>query len=185
MSNYENAPATLLLATHCACCGRPLVDAISVETGIGPDCRRKYMSKSEGSDDAARIAANKIVYRLALAISSSGPKAVGAILADGSLDKLRSLGFMKLTDKLIKATMPIQITESDGMLVVRAPYDESAVTAQRAIPGRRWNAELKSNAFPSAQRAAVWSMLRRYYAGLAGIGPRGAFVVPDEERAAA
>ena len=40
--SYENAPATQLIATHCACCGRPLVDAASVERGVGPECARKY-----------------------------------------------------------------------------------------------------------------------------------------------
>lgn len=39
---YENAPATKLLATHCCMCSRPLVDAESVEAGIGPDCRKKH-----------------------------------------------------------------------------------------------------------------------------------------------
>lgn len=28
MSNYENAPATVMLATHCAMCARPLVDSV-------------------------------------------------------------------------------------------------------------------------------------------------------------
>lgn len=41
MSNYENAPATILLATHCCVCGRPLCDSDSVEIGIGPTCRGK------------------------------------------------------------------------------------------------------------------------------------------------
>lgn len=36
MSSYETAPATRKLATHCVCCGRPLVDARSVSLGIGP-----------------------------------------------------------------------------------------------------------------------------------------------------
>jgi hypothetical protein len=40
--SYENAPATKLLATHCACCARPLVDAVSVEAGVGPDCRKSH-----------------------------------------------------------------------------------------------------------------------------------------------
>ena len=37
--SYENAPATMLVATHCCVCNRPLVDADSVEMGIGPTCR--------------------------------------------------------------------------------------------------------------------------------------------------
>jgi len=42
MTTYENAPATRLLATRCACCGRKLVDALSVQTGIGPECRTRH-----------------------------------------------------------------------------------------------------------------------------------------------
>lgn len=37
MNTYENAPATKMLATNCVVCGRALVDAVSVEMGIGPD----------------------------------------------------------------------------------------------------------------------------------------------------
>lgn len=40
--SYESAPATILLATRCACCGRELLDAESVEKGMGPTCRRKH-----------------------------------------------------------------------------------------------------------------------------------------------
>lgn len=40
--SYESAPATKMLATHCACCARPLVDAVSVEAGVGPECRRRH-----------------------------------------------------------------------------------------------------------------------------------------------
>ncbi len=40
--SYENSPACKLIATTCCCCGHPLVDAVSVEAGIGPDCRKKW-----------------------------------------------------------------------------------------------------------------------------------------------
>jgi len=40
--SYENAETTLFLATHCAVCGRPLVDADSVHHAVGPDCRKRY-----------------------------------------------------------------------------------------------------------------------------------------------
>ena len=40
--SYENAPATKMLAAYCACCARPLVDAESVETGMGPVCRKSH-----------------------------------------------------------------------------------------------------------------------------------------------
>lgn len=38
----SDAPAYALLATHCACCGRPLKDSVSVTRGIGPECFGKY-----------------------------------------------------------------------------------------------------------------------------------------------
>ncbi|MGA1213853.1 MAG: DUF6011 domain-containing protein, partial [Solirubrobacterales bacterium] len=31
-----------LTATHCACCGIGLRDALSVSRGIGPECSRKH-----------------------------------------------------------------------------------------------------------------------------------------------
>lgn len=40
--SYETAPATIMLATQCACCRRPLVDAVSIETGMGPVCRKRH-----------------------------------------------------------------------------------------------------------------------------------------------
>ena len=59
---YETAPATLLVATHCACCARPLVDAVSVERGCGPDCSRRYgIADAQGPADA--LTALACLYR--------------------------------------------------------------------------------------------------------------------------
>lgn len=56
MSDYENAPAAAMLATHC-CCGRPLLDAVSVEAGIGPDCRKKHgFDEAQTAPDWAAVA---------------------------------------------------------------------------------------------------------------------------------
>lgn len=42
MTNYVNAAATKFVSTHCACCGKALVDADSVQAGVGPDCRAMH-----------------------------------------------------------------------------------------------------------------------------------------------
>jgi hypothetical protein len=42
MSNYINATATKFIATNCACCGKALVDADSVQTAVGPECRKRH-----------------------------------------------------------------------------------------------------------------------------------------------
>jgi hypothetical protein len=48
---YLAAPATAILATHCCLCGRALLDAASVERGLGPTC-----AKRAGVGDAAHPA---------------------------------------------------------------------------------------------------------------------------------
>jgi gamma-glutamylaminecyclotransferase len=63
MNGYENAPATRLLATSCACCGRALLDAISVEAGIGPDCREKYgYGEAQGRRERGNFAMTVLTY---------------------------------------------------------------------------------------------------------------------------
>jgi hypothetical protein len=205
--SYTNSTACRLLATTCCVCNRPLVDAVSVQAGIGPDCRKKYMGKLEG---AARDEANQIVHALALIVSGfkpttvtglsteavqtayalGGAGAVGAMLAatheQGAslLDRLRVLGFDKLADKFEKVWLPVRITQVGQEICLEAPYDDGAVTAQRSIKGRRWDKQVKANFFPVSQKPAVWAMLTRYYAGVAGIGPKGPFVVPATPPAA-
>ena len=49
--SYENAPATQMIASHCCVCNRPLVDSVSVELGIGPDCRKKHGYNVEATEE--------------------------------------------------------------------------------------------------------------------------------------
>ena len=63
--SYEDSKQCKLLATHCVCCGRPLVDACSVELGIGPECRNGIYP--EDVDEADRKIANEHVFNAALA----------------------------------------------------------------------------------------------------------------------
>jgi hypothetical protein len=124
-SSYVNAPATKMLASHCAVCGRPLCDATSVELGIGPICRGKHGYDQADSDidptqalavitalaatldpevasdiiDGrvcdARTAANRVVYRIALD-QRKCPATTRMI------DALRALGFTSLADRIEK-----------------------------------------------------------------------------------
>ena len=58
--SYENAAATKLLATNCVICGRALVDATSVELGVGPECRKHV--DGDIADDT-RKTANEQVFK--------------------------------------------------------------------------------------------------------------------------
>lgn len=173
-SGYENAPATRMLATACACCARPLVDAKSVETGMGPYCRRKHGYEADVTD-AARKEGNAIVHAIA-----SAPDMTREALA-GAVARLRALGFETLASVITTRRMgkpEIEITETaDGRIAVRTPFNPEALPAWRSISGRQWVGPEKVNTVPQSARARVWSLLKTFHAGLAGVGPRGPFVV--------
>lgn len=78
-----------LIATNCLCCGRTLTDAVSVETGIGPICRGKYLQAALGISEQERHAANKLVHSAALGTTSNAKRLHIA-------DKLEALGFVQL-----------------------------------------------------------------------------------------
>lgn len=174
-AGYENAPATLLLATNCAVCGRALVDAKSVEIGMGPDCRRKHGYEVEVSEEARREA-NKLVQIVALAVSHQPGSVALAVIT--TVPRLQELGFTQLAEVLGDRASVIKVEEqADGRISLATPYSQEVVDAQRAIPGRRWDKVGKVNTFPGSSRGEVWALLRRLFAGQLGKGPKGLFIV--------
>jgi len=166
--SYEDAPATEMLASHCAACGRPLLDAKSVELGIGPECRRKLGFNMECAE-GAREEANQLVFMVAL-------KQRGIEVATACA-RLRELGFEKLAARIEKNAVDVRIEEDGDRLRVHARYLEEATPTWRAIPGRRWDGDAKANEIPARERRALWALLTRYYPGAVAIGPRGPFTV--------
>lgn len=93
---YENAPATKLLATHCICCGLPLLDALSVERSIGPICFEKHggLGDADASDED-RVKANRLVREAALNGCSAERRVAIAKTIEG-------LGFARLAARIIE-----------------------------------------------------------------------------------
>lgn len=180
---YEDAKATKLLATNCICCGRPLVDAKSVEIGIGPDCRAKHGFDQECSEESRR-AANVLVHAASLATDAF---TILTICED-----LSKLGFAKLAAKVRDQFTQVTIEAmADGSLLVNANWDAMVTPAFNAdikrIPGRKpviskgtgkgGKDEWKGWAVPVQQKSALWSTLQKHYPGAAGTGPKGPFLV--------
>lgn len=181
--SYENAPATILLAAHCCCCNRPLVDAESVTRGVGPDCAEKY-GFNVTIDESARVEANAIVHRIA-----ADPK---ASTVEQDIASLRGLGLAKLADRLVERlceepTVKITVDEA-GAYVVKTPYDARFVeTLKAAVPftSRGWNKSTKTWTVAADAKAGLWSALSAAFAGKAGLGPKGRFIVAVAAVAAA
>jgi len=171
---YENAPATKMLATHCACCGKDLLDAKSVEIGMGPVCRKKHGYNVQVSEDA-RKQANVLIYQIALE-RSQGAVTLSALVAAAQLD---ALGFTALSALLIKRLADVRLVETNGEIAIFAPYNDNAVSAFRMLPGRKWDKDAKCNRIPATAQAktALLGILRTYYPGMLAIGSKGPFTL--------
>lgn len=191
--SYENAPSTKMLATRCAVCRRALRDAVSVEIGMGPDCRKNHgYAEIEDASEEARTAANKLIHQCSLSVRMVNLSAVVRHEISLHCAALRLMGFRKVADRIeyrgkdAPISDRVTIKEYDlpalpgtwkrgrwlnarpavtGYLVT-APYKPTAVDAFRNIPGRRWLKEQKATFIPKDGRESLWSLLRDHYAGL-------------------
>lgn len=176
--SYENAAATKMMATNCVCCGRALVDAVSVQMGIGPECRKEY---DGGISEEVREKANGLVFKASMAAQHGNVELV-KVLAE----EIRGLGLGKLADKVGRrfrnAARYTEISISvEGMEYrVETPFrramKEEFVAAWRRIPGRRFRNE--ANYIPVSQKKALWELLSQFFGGKFGKGPKGVFQIP-------
>lgn len=168
--SYETAPATLLVATCCAFCGRDLVDANSLAAGVGPECRKKY-GIGEELDDDDRAEANAAIYQIAA-------HQTGSAVAEG-LAVLFRLGLDSLCARIVKrlATQYEVVIGTDGpaYFTVKAGYELAMRANLGLVRGRKWDKERKLNVFPTTSRALVWQALKLAAPGTIAFGPKGEF----------
>jgi hypothetical protein len=168
-TTYENAPATSMLATHCAACGRPLLDAESVELGIGPICRERFgFDAAERPADWGRVAelaldgawpadsrnwANALVHRIAIEQRGPGvPKYIACIDA---------LGFRKLARRIAERVATIIVVDVEGeSLLVKTPFSVEFNEAVRAVRGQRFDNARKVRVVPASSRTELWKAIK-------------------------
>jgi Family of unknown function (DUF6011) len=161
---YENAPATKMLATHCAACGRPLVDSLSVEIGMGPDCREKYGYNNGPTENQAE--ANKVISEIARNRNQAGVVIPGVCA-------LKALGFVRLAEVVETKLSSVHVTQTGSLLQVKTPYSPKAVDMLRQVPGRRWDAANKVNTFPVTAKNNLWAVIRACFPGQLLLGSQG------------
>lgn len=165
---YEDAPATKMLATHCCVCSRPLLDALSVEVGMGPVCREKhgYNTEVAALDEAVRTRANQLIHYAALHFNDDAERATACAA-------LRLIGCNKVADRIeyrgkdapARETITMRVSSRNTGWYVRTPYKPAAVPAWQAIPGRQWSGNTKENFVPWSGRRALWELLQTHFAG--------------------
>jgi hypothetical protein len=185
-----------MLASRCAVCSRSLRDALSVELGIGPICRERHGYDYGACTEEERQQANKLVHECAVHIDDDEFRLIACA-------ELRLLGFTKLATRIefrgkdeakrVRAakssiritehTIPARYNGHGGWypavkgLLVSTPYSEEANYAWRNIGGRKWMSAYKANFIPSRCKQSLWQLLKTYYAGCVGTGPRGDFQI--------
>lgn len=171
---YENAKATAMLATHCACCSKPLLDVQSVEIGMGPVCRKKYAV--EDISEVAREEGNKLVYMIA--------KYQKGEQVDKAVARLKELGFSKLVERINKRlrkrpSVKIDYNKDRMQLKAYIPVDmwQNWIAALRQVPGRKYEGS-GLNSFPISRKREVYQLLCEFLPGKAGVGPKGDFIIP-------
>lgn len=193
-TSYENAPATELVASACAVCARPLADAESVNSGLGPHCRKacgidarslfprwEEVKSALGADEyetlqidklrplyndheVAKRVANRLVYRIAA--EQTGPRTQARTLA------LHALGYEKLATKIADRLGAVHVIEEEGVLVVKAPKSEAFISAMRSVPGSRWVGERRARLVPVASKRSLWGAIKTAFPGALVVGKR-------------
>lgn len=183
--SYETAPSTILLATHCAACARPLRDADSVEAGMGPDCREKYgYACAQGEPDWAKVdlllieLANDHAPALQAHYGNAHKMANVAVNLAARMQRsergtivelIAALGFEKLSRKLADAAGEVvEIKRAGDVFDVVTPYRATFVGDLKAARiGARWNPERKVWNVPTDDRArkALWNVIRANFVG--------------------
>lgn len=178
--SYTESIQCRLLASQCCCCGRPLVDAISVQLGIGPECRGGF---DGGIRPEIQDECNRLTYLAAIAAQEGKIEEVREIA-----DLIQAMGLPTLAEKIARRfvnaerNVKITIEVRDGdMLAVKTPFRRGKkaefIEAWRRIPGRRYSAGV--NLVPVTQREALWTLLREFFPGDFARGPKGIFrIIP-------
>lgn len=168
----ETTAAYKMIATRCAVCRLSLKDSLSVELGIGPECRKKYQFDAVVSP-AARARANELILKIAC-----GADDIATIMI--ASDELQELGFQKLHEVLIKRNAKITVSADGDRLLVKTPYNEDAAYQLRRLGGvAKYNeaSRFLGYSIPADKRNHAWFVIRQLFVGLMGIGPKGVFVV--------
>ena len=122
---YTEAPATKMLDVRCLACGRSLLDAASIEAGLGPVCRKRVGLGA--LDEESRSIANHLVYEMAS--TNPTPQRVAEVA-----NQLQGIGASRLAALVAtKALKPaVEVHRADGVLVVKTRWNPRFTSAFKA-----------------------------------------------------
>lgn len=181
----EWAKVFTLTASHCACCGKDLRDAVSVTQGIGPDCSREHYSITHEITDEmvmaalGRLAVSHLDSRVKVAVKSLKDKprdlcnvlvwwsSVNLNIAEVVLEcaeVVTLLGFVTLGDRLRERNTNVVISKTtEGAYILRCKAKPNTIRnmrrVQEATPVAREGRFKFGWRFPAERKDLVWTII--------------------------
>ena len=173
----------MLIASHCICCGKTLTDPESVNRGMGPEC----------SEQGYQIAASIKEEVFALTREAAAEAVAGNIARVVQIAREIHTHYQLpvLSEKMLRRfknaekNAKIHIKEySEGKILVQTPNKRKQRRmfwmAWHAIQGAQFSRYKRGWIIDANQKPAVWDLLKRFFPGDFGEGPKGLFRVPRE-----
>jgi len=174
------------VCTHCAHCGQPLSDSISIERGIGPVCSKKgYMEDPVASDEMqAMIDLAEYPELVEFLTAKYKPLGVRGLMNglvkicslnrrspvhQACCDAVESLGFKSLASLLRESIAVIEVKDFDKdsfhVWVKKSEWSWGWTNALRAVPGTYFSRQAKGTIVPKTQKRALWDLMLKHYSG--------------------
>lgn len=192
------------VCTHCAHCGQPLSDAVSIERGIGPICSRKGYSEDPKSSDEIQAMIDLAEYPdlVNFIVEHYKPQGVRAMMNalvkicslnrrdpvhPACCDAIESLGYERLASTLRESIAVVEIrdcTEHSGsyhVWVKKSDWNWGWTNALRAIPGAFFSRQLKGTIVPKTAKRQLWDAMLKYYSGLCAKTPNGTIKIAPKK----
>ncbi len=176
------------VCSHCAHCGQPLTDSVSIERGLGPVCSKKgYLEDPTDPDEMqAMIDLAEYPDLVQYLTDHYKPKGVRGLMNglvkicslnrrspvhQACCDAVESLGYRRLASLLRESIAIIEVKDSAEhpgcfhVWVKKSEWNWSWTNALRAVPGAHFSKHLKGTIVPKGQKAALWELMLKFYEG--------------------
>lgn len=168
MANFSERAR--LLKQRCIACGKPVVEAQSVEAGMGPVCRKRYAW--EGLPADSRELLNNVLTEL-----SFDPTIDNVCRAIGTAQRV---GADRLEKLLIARFVDVEVVETnDKFYTIRFDYHEGMILRLRKAPGAFFNRKQKVWWVPQVNRHFLWVAICENYPGRLCKSAKGITRIPE------
>lgn len=195
--SYLNSPSIEIVATKCFLCNRPLLDANSVESGIGPICKKKIGYFDENSQDDYKYENigiseidNAVLEKLSINDCRGAVNSLINFCSRCIKDKeliikivkqIDNLGYKELSKKIFYYICDIIIEQDNDLLYISYPKDRRMDWVINKNNGK-WDSKLEKYIINKNNKKRIWGAFKKFFPGSFCIGPKGVFKICQQNK---